>query len=88
MQDDNFEDGLLNWPHAVHPVDDTAALERELQHRITVALDLPAGSVGVIVGTGLILVKVAREDLNNVQRRIVVGVLIAMGLGGNLYHIL
>jgi hypothetical protein len=63
-------------------------LERELQHRIHFALDLPAGSVGVVVGTGLVLVKVARENLTAGQRSLILGVLISMGLGGNLYHIL
>ncbi len=69
-------------------VDSTAELERELQHRIQAALGLPAGSSGVIVGTGLVLVKVARENLTAGHRGLILGVLISMGLGGNLYHIL
>lgn len=67
---------------------DDTALEYELRERIASALDLPHDAVGVIVGTGLVLVKVARENLMHTQRRTILSVLIGMGLGGNLYHIL
>lgn len=65
-------------------------VEAEIQRRVAEALSLTAGSVGVIVGTGLVLVKVATngERLHPLQARIVVMVLTDMGLGGNLYHIL
>jgi hypothetical protein len=74
---------------AVSTYQDDQQMEREIQRRVEAALDLPAGSVGIIVGTNLVLVKVAREaPLTPIARKLILGALIAMGLGGNLYHIL
>jgi hypothetical protein len=74
-------------------LDDTAALEHELRSRIAHVLSMSSARVGVIVGTGLVLVKVANDDefpngMPHIRRRLVEGVLTSMGLSGNLYHIL
>jgi hypothetical protein len=74
----------------VSTYDDNAALEDELRNRIARVLGVSPGAVGVIVGTGLVLVKVARADshMKVKNEHAVVSVLISMGLGGNLYNIM